>query len=106
MSSEELLTITRFLNMNAVDGTNTINKIVNLFTHILPTLGIKIFRFIKLRIFKMQKNWDETVDPIENWKDFRILKFDYGPFEFLKRKLLLKQIDYHYNVTGEQDKVF
>lgn len=95
----------QFLGGDYYEGTTTINKIVNLIPAVLPRwLIYKPYRFL---YYKLK---GETAPPYKDpwWikQNFRIFRFDYWPFEGLKRKWLIWQIDSKFKRIKEQDLAF
>lgn len=76
---------------NFVTGTASINKIVNLFTLNIPRLLIKICRFFVIKLFRVKLK--PYQDPWFVKGDFKICKFNYFPFEGLKKAFLMWQIN-------------
>lgn len=85
-------------------GTATINKIVNLFTLNIPRLIVKICRWIFAKITR--KKLGPYSDPFFVRGNFEILKFDYWPFEMIKRQFLLWQIYRKFKMVWFQDRAF
>ena len=88
--------------MKPIAGTLIINKIVNLFTMYIPRLLYKLYRAIR---------YNKTIpppykDPFYVKGDFKLLKLNFEPFEFFKRKLLIFQIERHLNRITREDKAF
>lgn len=85
-------------------GTATINKIINLFTVIIPRSLIKIARYLYRKLAR--KELKPYKDPFFIKGDFHIFRFNYFPFEYLKRKFLLFQISQKFKTIQMQDEAF
>lgn len=85
-------------------GTAIINKIVNLFTLNIPSLIYKIIRYIYSKVTKTKLA--EYKNPWWIKGDFDILKFNYFPFEYFKRRYLMWQINKHFKTLLDQDMAF
>lgn len=92
------------MGTNYLTGTSIVNKIVNLFTMIIPRAMIKSSRYIYSKINK--KKISEYQDPWFVKGNFKIFKFNYFPFEYLKRKFLIFQINRNLKQIKEQDHAF
>jgi LETM1 and EF-hand domain-containing protein 1 len=104
-SSEELLTLLQFMGGDYFEGTTTINKSVNFFTGIVPRWFF--YKPIRFAYYKLQK---KTAPPYKDpwWimENFRVFEFNYYPFEDLKRRWLLRQINNKFVATKEEDLAF
>lgn len=87
-----------------ITGTETINKIVNLFTLNIPRLIVKICRWIFAKI--TGRKLGPYTDPFFVRGNFSLIKFNYFPFEFLKRRFLLWQIYRKFKMIWYQDRAF
>jgi hypothetical protein len=104
-NSNELVKVLEFLGGgDFITGTETINKIVNLFTLNIPRLIVKICRWIYSKITK--RKLDLYKDPFFVRGNFKLLRFDYMPFEFLKRRFLRWQISRKFKMIWYQDRAF
>jgi hypothetical protein len=74
--------------MKPITGVLIINRIVNLFTLYIPRLIYKLFLGIK----NYQTKPGTNKDPKWIKGDFKLLRFNFFPFEYFKRKLLIFQI--------------
>ena len=90
-----------FLGAPYITGTNTINKIVNLFTMTIPRLLIKSGRYLHSKWHQCKLT--PYVDPWWVQGDFRVFRFNYFPFEPLKRRFLIFQIRRHFRMLKKQD---
>lgn len=82
-SSEELITVSRFLGMDVITGTYIISKLINIAINTPIWLANMVRRFQGKDKFK--------------YSGFNI-KLNFGIFESLKRGLLLLQIKRHISV--------
>jgi len=87
-----------------ITGTETINKIVNLFTLNIPRLIVKICRWIFAKI--TGRKLGPYQDPFFVRGNFKLIRFNYFPFEFLKRRFLLWQIYRKFKMIWYQDRAF
>jgi len=94
MSSDELIKVANFLDVQYFTGTESINKIFNIFSYYLPTYTLKLFRWAWYKLIT-KKQPSPFNDPFLRFKSPSFLKFNYFPFEYFKRKFLLYQIDQH-----------
>ena len=85
-------------------GTGTINKLVNLFAVTVPRLFIKTGRYMYSKA--LRKKLPRYQDPWWLQGNFKILKFNYFPFEWLKRRFLIFQINYKFRILKRQDRAF
>lgn len=85
-------------------GTASINKIVNLFTLNIPRVLLKICRFLVSKILRIKL--ETYQDPWFIQGNFRIFKFNFFPFEYLKRQFLLWQIKRKFRMIWIQDRAF
>jgi len=102
MSSDDLIQVANFLDVQYFTGTESINKIVNIFTYYLPTFTMKLCRWLWYRLIR-RKEAPPFTDPFLKWKDLDFLKFNYFPFEYLKKKFLMYQINQHLHQTKLED---
>lgn len=96
--------VLQFLGSPFITGTNTINKIVNLFTMTIPRVLIKFYRYLSSK-------WNRNKVPpyVDPWwikGNFRVFQFNYFPFEAIKRRFLIFQINLHFKILWNQDKAF
>lgn len=103
-NSDELITVLEFLGVHYFTGTAIFNKVINLFTHNIPSLLYKICRYLYSKI--TQRKLEEYRDPWWIKGDFTIFKFNYFPFEYLKRIFLRWQINKHFRTVQEEDTAF
>lgn len=80
MNSEDLITVSKFLGMEIITGTYIMSKLLNI------TINTPIFL---ANLYKMATKKDKF-----KYIDFD-LKLNFGPFEILKRNLILLQIKRH-----------
>ena len=85
-------------------GTYAINKIVNLFTMSIPRMLYKMWRWMFYKL--TSKEVPEYEDPWFVKGNFAIFKFNYFPFEIIKRHFLLWQIRRKFKVLWYQDRAF
>jgi hypothetical protein len=91
-TSDELITVLEFMGGDFYEGTTTINKLVNFFTGIIPRWFIyKPFRFLYYKLSGQKA--PAYKDPWWIKENFDLLDFNYYPFESLKKKWLLYQIN-------------
>ncbi|KAL4463559.1 hypothetical protein ABPG72_018814 [Tetrahymena utriculariae] len=91
-TSEELITVCKFLGMEVITGTYIISKIANILINTpiwLVNIGCKLF--------KKEKKFGYSKFSID---------LNFGPFEVLKRQLLLVQIKRHLKLLRLQDQAF
>jgi len=78
-TSDELIRVLEFMGGGEfVTGTESINKIVNLFTLNIPRLVYKILRWILSKI--VRKDFGPYKDPWFIRGNFRFARFNYFPF--------------------------
>lgn len=94
-NSDELIKVNQFIGGDFYSGTATINKIVNLITGTIPRITYKIFLYIYYK--SIAKKAPPYHDPFFVKENFKILLFNYFPFEYFKRKFLLLQIKMKFN---------
>ena len=94
--------VSDLLGMKPITGTLIINKIVNLFTLYIPRMFYKLFRALKYR----NRKPPAYKDPKWIKGDFKFLKLNYFPFEFIKRQLLIFQIERHLTRVAREDSAF
>ena len=87
-----------------VTGTESINKMVNLFTLNIPRLLYKVLRWSWSKITR--KDLAPYQDPWCIRGNFRIARFNYFPFEGLKRKFLIWQINRKFRRLWLEDRAF
>ena len=103
-SSDELIAVLEFMGGNFMTGTYAINKIVNLFTMGIPRMLYKMWLW---SYYKMtSKEAPDYEDPWFVRGNFDIFKFNYFPFEIIKRQFLLWQIRRKFKVLWYQDRAF
>ena len=85
-------------------GTATINKISNLFTMSIPRAIVKVCRYLYTKITK--KELAPYEDPFFITGNYSIFKFNYFPFEYIKRQFLLFQIRRKFRIIQKQDIAF
>jgi hypothetical protein len=92
------------MGTNNLTGTAIINKIVNLFTLNIPRVIIQLYKYVYSKITRQKL--EKYQDPWFVKGDFKVFKFNYFPFEYLKRKFLILQIDRHMKQIKDQDHAF
>lgn len=99
LSSDELATLCRALGAYYVTGTHILNQTVNIVTYYLPTL------LASLLLLPFRARGAPAVDwsRFQMLQNFPLLKFNYQPFEFLKRRLLLAQLHSHLGSVRRED---
>jgi hypothetical protein len=94
MSSDELIHVANFLDVQYFTGTESIIKIYNIFPYYFPTFTLKLFWWIWYKLIG-KKEPPPFTDSFLRFKSPSFKKFNYFPFEYFKRKFLLYQIDQH-----------
>ena len=92
------------MGTNYMKGTNTINKVINLFTLYIPRFITKAIRYIYSKITK--KKLEAYCDPWYVQGNFRVFSLNYFPFEYLKRKFLIYQINNNFKTLQKEDEAF
>lgn len=87
-----------------VTGTSSINKIANLFTLHIPRLIYKVIRWLISKITK--KDLKDYEDPWFIRGNFRLARFNYFPFEGIKRRFLIWQINRKFRRLWHEDRAF
>lgn len=87
-----------------LSGTQVVNKIVHLFTMNIPRTIYKILRWIYYKLIR--KTPPPYEDPWFVTGNFRVFRFNYYPFEFIKRRFLLYQIRRKFKMLWYQDRAF
>ena len=87
-----------------VTGTETVNKIVNLFTLNIPRVTVKVCRWLFAKLTRRKLAPYE--DPFFVRGNFRLFRFNYFPFEMVKRRFLLWQIYRKFKMIWYQDRAF
>lgn len=104
-TSDELLKVLEFMGGgDFITGVETFNKVVNLFTRDIPRLVVKLLRWLYATVTR--KTLEPYQDPWFVKGYFDIFKFNYFPFEPLKCRFLIWQIDRKFRMISEQDRAF
>jgi hypothetical protein len=79
-SSKELITVLQFMGGDYFEGTTTINKLVNFVTGIVPRWFL--YKPLRFGYYKLKGEAPPPYrDPWWIMENFRVLRFDYFPFE-------------------------